>query len=171
MKSKIIMSLFTILIIILLLYALIYFAFLKKQSLSPKPLEYRNNQYGFTFSLPDDWRGYKEVIDKWEGYEVNNTDSDNKPSEEGPLILIRNPNWTEQNPHQDIPIMVFTLNQWKKIQQGELSVSAAPIPPTELDRNSKYVFSLPARYNYAYQIGWEEVANILGNNSLKAFEP
>ncbi|HEY1500297.1 MAG TPA: hypothetical protein VGF88_12015 [Acidobacteriaceae bacterium] len=30
----------------------------------------------------------------------------------GPLLSIRNPHWTEANPWQDIPIMIFTNSQW-----------------------------------------------------------
>jgi len=45
------------------------------------------------------------------------------------------------------------------------------MPPTELGRNSKYVFALPARYNYSYPTGWEEVDQIMKNNPLKTFNP
>ena len=57
------------------------------------------------------------------------------------------------------------------IQQEKISVSAAPIPPSELGRNNKYVFALPARYNYSFPIGYEEVDKILKENPLKAFNP
>jgi hypothetical protein len=55
--------------------------------------------------------------------------------------------WTEDNPMQDIPIMVLTLDQWGEVTAEKISVGAAPIPPSELGRNNKYVFALPARYN------------------------
>ena len=65
--------------------------------------------------------------------------------------------------------MVFTLAQWRLIESEAMAVSAAPIGPTELGRNSKYVFALPARYNFAYLPGWEEVDEILQHDPLQAF--
>jgi hypothetical protein len=65
--------------------------------------------------------------------------------------------------------MIFTPEQWVLVQQEKLSVSAAPIPPSELGHNTKYVFALPARYNFAFQTGYEEVEKILEDKSLQAF--
>ena len=81
--------------------------------------------------------------------------------ETGELISIRHPEWTSQNQRQDIPIMIFTLIQWTSLQQGEFHIGAAPIGPKELGRNTSYVFALPARYNYAFPEGYEEVESIL----------
>jgi hypothetical protein len=129
-------------------------------------IEYINTQYGFSFSLPVGWEGYSIVEDKWEGVALGG----DVVIEQGPIILIRNPQWTSTNPRQDIPIMVFTLNQWDSLQQEKFHInSGAPMGPTELGRNSKYVFALPARYNYAFLPGFEEVDQILKNNPLKAF--
>lgn len=64
--------------------------------------------------------------------------------------------------------MVFTLAEWDLVQQAKLGVGAAPIPPSELGRNATYVFALPARYNYVFPTGYEEVAKILEGNPLKA---
>jgi hypothetical protein len=127
---------------------------------------YKNGQYGFLFLLPEDWEGYKVVNDEWQGYEVQTGDV----SETGPFISLRNPKWTEQKPYQDIPIYVFTLAQWDAMQRNEFHIGAAPINPSELGRNSKYVFALPARYNYAYLPGWEEVDEIIKNGALKPLE-
>jgi hypothetical protein len=65
--------------------------------------------------------------------------------------------------------MVFTLAQWDSLQQGKFHIGAAPINPSELGRNTKYLFALPARYNYAFLVGFEEVAKILEGNPLQAF--
>lgn len=128
-------------------------------------LEYRNTQYGFSFSLPVNWQGYSIVVVKWEGYPVDG----NAPKVEGPEILIRHPLWTSANPRQDIPIMVFTPGQWQLIQQEKLAVGAAPIGPSELGRNADYVFALPARYNYAFPTGYEEVERILEGKPFQTF--
>jgi hypothetical protein len=130
-------------------------------------IEYRNADYGFTFSLPESWKGYSIVAQQWEGFpdNTNGPDQGNAPVY-GPEILIRHPQWTSANPRQDIPIMVFTLVEWEQVQQAKLTVGAAPIPPSELGRNAIYVFALPARYNYAFPTGYEEVEKILEGNPL-----
>lgn len=61
--------------------------------------------------------------------------------------------------------MIFTLRQWNE----NLIVSAAPIGPSELGRNSRYVFALPPRYNYAFPDGYEEVEQILKDKPLHPF--
>ena len=128
-------------------------------------LEYRNTQYGFNFLLPISWEGYFIVISEWEGF----TPGGDVPVEHGTMISIRHPKWTSVNPRQDIPIMVFTLAQWDSLQQEKFHIGAAPIGPSELGRNTKYVFALPARYNFSYLTGYEEVEKILENKTLQAF--
>ena len=84
-----------------------------------------------------------------------------------PMVSIRHPKWITENQRQDIPIMIFTIDQWNLIEKSELSISAAPIPPKELGRNNQYVFALPPRYNYGFLPGYEEIENILENDPLK----
>ena len=128
-------------------------------------LVYTNKEFGFNFALPLSWEGYTIVEDKWEGVGIANEEL----KESGKILNIRHPEWTEENPRQDIPIMIFTLDQWKLIEKEELSVGAAPIPPKKLGENDEYVFALPARYNFAFPTGFEEVEDILENNPLEAF--
>ena len=125
---------------------------------------YRNSQYGFSFSLPSSWQGYSIITDKWEGLSIGGT----QVVETGPIISIRHPLWTSKNPRQDIPIMIFTLDQWKSLQAEKFHIGAAPIGSSELGCNNKYVFALPARYNYAFPTGYEEVEQILNNKPLQA---
>jgi hypothetical protein len=133
-------------------------------------IEYTNNQYGFTFSLPADWKGYSVVTGTWTGTTNNPaTPSTTYPPVHGPEITIRNPQWTAADKWQDIPIMIFTPDQWSAVLGGTLDIGAAPIPPSELGHNDKYVFALPARYNYAYPTGWQEVQTIMQGNPLHAF--
>ncbi len=123
---------------------------------------YKNSQYGFLFTLPQSWSGYKIITDKWEGQNSQT----GKTVADGPEILIRNPKWTSKVPYQDIPIMIFTIAQWNSVQNYEYVFGAAPILPSELSRNSVYVFALPARYNYAFPNGYEEVETILAGNPI-----
>jgi hypothetical protein len=152
-------------LILIILAVLTYSTLTKKPTETlPVSIQYKNTEYGFTFDLPQSWTGYSVVVEKWEG-----TYLDNSTKTEGPKILIRHPAWTNEIPRQDIPIMIFTPEQWDSILKENLAVGAAPIGPSELGRNSKYIFALPARYNYAFPIGFEEVENILKENPLKTF--
>ena len=125
---------------------------------------YKNTQYGFNFTLPKSWQGFSTIIGIWEGNDITS----GKVTETGPKISIRHPLWNSKNPRQDIPIMVFTLNQWNLLQQEKFHIGAAPIGPSELGRNNSFVFALPARYNFAYPTGYQEVEEILKTHPLKA---
>lgn len=125
-------------------------------------IHYENTEYGFTFELPKSWEGYKIISDSWEGISTNQQIIEN-----GQILSIRHSEWTEEKPKQDIPIMIFTLNQWSLLEKGEFHIGAAPVGPSILGQNNKYVFALPARYNYAFPEGYEEVENILENNPLQ----
>jgi len=127
---------------------------------------YSDSRYGFTLSLPESWKGYSVVTGLWEGTAVGGS----QVVETGPLVSIRHPLWTSDKPRQDIPIMVFTLSQWEALQREEYHIGAAPVGPKELGRNSGYVFALPARYNYAFPEGHEEVEEILNGRPLQPNE-
>lgn len=131
-------------------------------------LEYKNPEYGFSVALPDSWRGYTASTDKWTGYAVSGR-LGQVGYATGPIVSIHNPKWTKEVPYQDIPVMVFTMNQWNELQKDMFHIGAAPIGPGELGRNTKYVFALPARYNFAYPPGFEEVDQIIQSNPLRAF--
>jgi hypothetical protein len=139
-------------------------------------IEYENTQYGFRLTLPGSWCGFTVVTDEWEGLPAGDStgepsssgsSSGNDAAETGPVLKIRHPLWTEENPRQDIPIMILAIDQWTSLGQGKFHIGAAPIGPTELCRNNKYVFALPARYNYAFPAGYEEVEKILEQKPLK----
>jgi len=130
---------------------------------------YKNSKYGFEFNLPMSWEGYTIVTSEWEGISLGDSQS-SEVIERGPIISIRHPLWTVEEQRQDIPIMIFALTQWDSLQQGDFHIGAAPVGPSELGRNSRYVFALPARYNYAFPIGYEEVESILNGKPLKPIE-
>lgn len=121
---------------------------------------YGNIEYGFRLKLPLTWEEHSVFDEEW----VSNDET-----QSGVIINIRHPQWTEENPRQDIPIMVFNHEQWKLIETKELSISAAPIGPKYLGENDEYVFALPARYNFAFPTGYEEVDEIMESNPLDVF--
>jgi len=130
----------------------------------PTPVVYNNTQYGFCFLLPADWKGYTIVADKWSG-----TVLDTGQKESGPQLLIRNPKWTEADPWQDIPIMIFTPSQWKIVAADNMAVSAAPIGPAELGQNESYVFALPPRWiGFTDAEGTDEVRTLMNQNPFQA---
>lgn len=135
---------------------------------------YESRAYGFRVALPASWEGFTVVTGSWEGRAlVDDPGAAGGPVQagdlaaHGPLLRIRHAAWTAQRPRQDIPIMVFTLRQWEDLQQGRFSVGAAPVPPTELARNDVYVLALPARYNYEFPEGYEEVEAILAQSPVE----
>ncbi len=126
---------------------------------------YKNDQYGFSIALPDSWKGYTVLNSQWQGWNIIT----GEVVTSGPIITLRHPQWTTANPREDILVMVFTPDQWALVQQEKISLGAAPIPPSLLGQNSKYIMALPARYNYDFKTGFEEVDQLV--HTLKAFEP
>ncbi len=135
-------------------------------ALSDKSITYSNTDYGFKLLLPSTWKGYEVMADTWEGRDLSGKKA-GEITESGTKLIIRHPEWTEENPRQDIPIMIFTLKQWERVTAEEIGVSAAPVGPYKLGGNSKYVFALPPRYNFAFNPGYEEVEKIIKSNAFK----
>lgn len=135
-----------------------------------KTVVYENKKYRFRFVLPESWKGYSILVGYWTG-SAWDPEKREKPirEETGPVITIRHPLWTESDPYQDIPIMILTYAQADLSKEGNLSTSAAPYGPQEIARNSKYVFALPPRYNYAIATGVEEVEQLIREHSLRPF--
>src|SRR5580704_2368846 len=129
---------------------------------STEAILYKNTKYGFTFALPKEWKGYSIVTDEWEA-----SDTQKGGVERGPMIRIRHPDWTKENPRQDIPIMVYTVAQWTSVEQGDFYVGGAAIGAGELGRNRKYVFALPPRYSNADVAGVKEVDEIFRHSPLR----
>jgi hypothetical protein len=130
------------------------------QQFVSKKIIHINEEYGFELTLPVSWKGYSVLNQTWTGYLIN--EYSNSKTENGPEIVIRNPNWKENNIWQDIPIMIFTPDEWTLIQDENMAVSAAPIGPQELGRNSKYIFALPPRWVGFYDaLGQDEAQSIV----------
>jgi len=125
---------------------------------------YNNNEYGFTLTMPESWKDYSIVKEVWNGELLVAPNT----KYQGPKIIIRNPNWTEAKHYQDIPVMVFTPAEWKLIVEENLGVSAAPIGPSKLGENDKYVFALPPRWlGFTDDMGQDQAAEIV--KTFKAY--
>ena len=159
-------------VVVMFLITAANYSFSQTSSPSPKSaigrpsphaiIQYVNQQFGFRFTLPADWSGYKIVMSEWSG------DRD-MAGVKGPIVSIRHPRWTDENQWQDIPIMIFTHSQWSLVEDGKLTVSAAPYDPGEIGRNRRYVFALPPRYNFDRDEGYDDVINIMKGHPLHAF--
>jgi hypothetical protein len=122
------------------------------------PLVYKNTEYGFCYRLPADWKGYSIVQEEWSGG-IGITD--NPKIIHGPVIVIRHPKWTDADPYQDIPILVFTPAQWHIKKTDGIIISAAGVEWDEIGHNSNYYFAQWPRWvGYTDAKGWREVENI-----------
>ena len=131
---------------------------------------YRNNLFGFSIDLPESWSGYTVNQIKDDIYDISGkTTANNSVIDSFQLIELHHPLESADNPREVMPIMIFTPTQWAHIQNEEWSVGAAPIPPSLLGQNSQWIMALPARYNYDFKPGWEEVDQLV--HTLKTFEP
>jgi hypothetical protein len=129
-------------------------------------LVYRNAQYDFCFVLPASWKGYTIVEDTWVGTPLNGPQ---QTPIKGPELLIRNPRWTEANPYQDIPIMIFTRAHWKLAETDDYAFSAAPFGPREIGRNRNFVFAQPPRWiGYTDLAGMREVEDLMMTHPFQA---
>jgi hypothetical protein len=128
-------------------------------------ITYNNSDYGFTFRLPQNWSGYTIVEEAWNGNPLGNNAAQN-----GPKLLIRNPKWRAAAPYEDLPILVFTLSQWNSYLAEEFAVGAAPIQASELGRNNKFVFALPARWDFDYSLDVKEAQDIFASDPLHTYD-
>ena len=129
-------------------------------------IEYIDRKSGFRFALPESWKGYRILWSEWQG-SVLTASGDVAHVLRGPRLLFRHPQWTQEKPHEDMPIMIYTIAQWN---EGPV-VSASPFFPEELGRNRKYVFAVPPRWDYDFSEGYEEAEQILAHTSLHTFAP
>jgi len=116
---------------------------------------YQNEEFGFEVILLDSWAKYSVLTESWDGISLDN----NSTKYEGPKITIRNPNWSDNEIWQDIPILVFTKDEWQLIEQRNLNISAAPVGPKKLGENKEYIFALPPR--------WAGFSDALGQNEAQ----
>jgi hypothetical protein len=131
---------------------------------SALPLRYHNKEYGLVFSLPPSWQGYSVLSHQWEGISYSPAKDATVVTAQGLMIVLRHPQWTANDPYQDIPLMVFTRSQWNSGKRGGFGVGDGGFDE-EMWHNQKYVFAMSSRYNAADDVkGWKEVADIVEQN-------
>ncbi len=128
------------------------------------PVLYRNAQLDFTFCLPARWRGYSVLIQQWQGQTYVPAADQIVVVENGPMIVLRHPQWKADDACQDIPILVFTRRQWEAMHEGKFSVGAGGLWE-EIMHNSKYAFAVSSRFNLDDGLkGWKEATDAVKRN-------
>ena len=89
----------------------------KQTAKGASSVKYLNTKYGFCSLLPEGWTGYSIVLSEWHVY--TQWPQGDTPVAQGPIIAIRHPKWTPEDPRQDIPIMVITRQQWRLLEHGK----------------------------------------------------
>jgi hypothetical protein len=90
----------------------------------------------------------------------------------GPIIVLRSPQWGTNNLCQDIPVYIFTRQQWDDIHHGKYGAAGAGGVIYELWHNDKYVFGIHSRYNADDSVnGWKEAQDIVNQNCTAHPEP
>jgi hypothetical protein len=84
----------------------------------------------------------------------------------GPIIVLRNPLWKTNDLCQDIPIHVFTRQQWDDIKLGDYNAAGAGGVIYELWHNDKYVFGIHSRtFGFNDELKyWRETEGIVDRN-------
>lgn len=131
---------------------------------------YKNDEYGFRIKFPDFWRLYSLESEFWNGQLI---DGSKNSLYKGPLLVFKNQDLADNYNFQGIPIMIFTPDVWKLIQDEKIAVSVAPIGPEMIGQNEKYIFALPPRWIgfadnlFENEVRYNEVQKIL--KTFKAF--
>jgi|HubBroStandDraft_6_1064221.scaffolds.fasta_scaffold290007_3 hypothetical protein len=130
------------------------------------PLGYHNARYDLTFYLPPSWRNYSVSIEQVDDERYSPAEDKLIIVGHTPMITLRHPQWRDDAPYQDIPILVFTRSQWDALNHGQLWPSAyAGGVMDELWHSRRFVFAISSRYNAADEVkGWKEAADIVEQN-------
>lgn len=133
--------------------------------LSTMPIRYHNPEYHLTFLLPASWQGYSASVQQWDGQTYSPATDKTIVVGHGPMITLRHPQWQSSAPFQDIPIVVFTRDQWDALHHGKFWPSLfAGGTIDEIWHNGDYVFAMSSRYNWGELEGSKEVAGIVEEN-------
>lgn len=130
----------------------------------PTPIVYRNKHYDFCFRLPADWKGYSVIEDEWSGWSAG----EGGKTFNLPELLIRHPSWTQNDPYQDIPIVIFTQAQWRDKEKYGLNMGATGVEPGPFGSNTKFVFEqLPRWVGYEQLRGMKEVQDLMATHPFQ----
>jgi hypothetical protein len=129
------------------------------------PIRYYNAEYGFVFYLPTDWQGHSVLTEQWQAGKYTDFTNQIAIVDHGPTLILRHPKWKASEPYQDIPIDVFTRNQWDKQRTNGFILRICGFED-EIEHNSHYVFAIYTRFNAEDNSvkAWKEVYDIVAHN-------
>jgi hypothetical protein len=128
--------------------------------MSSDKIFYKNAEYEFSMIFPATWKNFIVQKNTWKGWLVDSQSE--HPDYTGVKLLFINPQTTDTQVYQDIPVLIFTKEQWGLISQEKLSVSAAPIGPAKIGETNDYIFATPPRwYGFTDAIGSQEAVDIV----------
>jgi hypothetical protein len=130
------------------------------------PVRYHNAKYDLTFYLPTSWRDYSVLGEQWDGETYLPDKDKDVVLTHGPIIVLRNPLWKTDDQYQDIPIYIFTRQQWTDDKTGNFSAEGAGGVLYELWHNDKYVFGMHSRtFGFDTDLkDWPKAAKIVDQN-------
>jgi hypothetical protein len=112
------------------------------------------------------------LTEQWEGETYLREKDTDVVLARGSIIVLRNPQWETNNLYQDIPIYIFTRQQWDDIYPGKYDAAGAGGVIYELWHNDKYVFGIHSRFNTDDSVnGWKEVQDTVNQNCAAHPEP
>ncbi len=134
-------------------------------------LRYHEPKSGFIFYLPESWCGFSVLHKEWLGQTYVAANDTTITVTRGPVIVLRHPQGTVGEPHQDITFLVYTRSQWDGEHQGKFSSTYyAGGTMVEIWHSRKHVFAMSTHDSKAELNGWREVNEIVSQN-VQANEP
>ncbi|HEY3760347.1 MAG TPA: hypothetical protein VGN23_01175 [Verrucomicrobiae bacterium] len=122
------------------------------------PVAYHNSRYNLTFYLPADWHGYLVQTRQWNGITyAQATDRDEVVTHGQMIDILRGAQGKTGKPYQDIPIFIFTRQQWDDMHHGKfVDDQYAGGVIYEMWHNDDYVFGISSRFNVDDSVpGWD----------------
>jgi hypothetical protein len=135
--------------------------------LDDSKIEYLNEEFNFGIYLPKEWEGLQASTSK----ETGDKDLDelfSKIDNEFIVMNIRHPNWTKEEPYQDISFAIFRTEQWNENVSDAVEGDFDLLPLNIPGGGYEYVLrSNPMAYNSSLK-GYSEVVEIIGDGHFSS---
>ncbi len=125
-------------------------------------IEFINDKYHFSIYLPKEWEGYQVITEQ----ETGDKESDElfrNIDNEYIVMTIRHPNWTKEEPYQDISLVIFRMEQWNNNVNDATGDDYDLLPHMVPGGDGRYLITInPAAYDDTLR-RYDEVMKIIGN--------
>jgi hypothetical protein len=131
-------------------------------------IEYLNEEYHFGIYLPKEWEGLQVNTSK----ETGDKDLDvlfGRIDEEFIVMNIKHPNWTNEQPYQNISLVIFRTEQWNENVAKAVDDDFDLLPLHIPGGGNRFVIRTnPMAYNSSFK-GYSEVVEIIGDGHFSSF--